>query len=95
MDLSLDEYRALAEFRYQIRSFLHFSEEQVRAHGLEPQQHQLLLAIKGLPDGAVATRRRTGRATAAQASQRGGTDGSPGEARVCRAERRAARIGGK
>ena len=54
-DLSLDEYRALAEFRYQIRSFLHFSEEQVRKCGLEPQQHQLLLAIKGLPDGAVAS----------------------------------------
>jgi len=54
-DLSIEEYRALAEFRYQIRSFLHFSEEQVRAHGLEPQQQQLLLAIKGLPDGAVPT----------------------------------------
>ena len=54
-DLSPEEYRALAEFRYQIRSFLHFSEEQVRAHGLEPQQQQLLLAIKGLPDGAVAS----------------------------------------
>ena len=54
-DLSLEEYQALAEFRYQIRNFLHFSEEQVRAHGLEPQQQQLLLAIKGLPDGAVAS----------------------------------------
>jgi len=54
-DLSPHEYRALAEFRYQIRNFLHFSEEQVRDHGLEPQQHQLLLAIKGLPDGAVAS----------------------------------------
>jgi len=48
------EYRSLAEFRRQIRSFLHFSEEQVRAHGLEPQQHQLLLAIRGLPEGATA-----------------------------------------
>jgi DNA-binding MarR family transcriptional regulator len=54
-DLSMDEYRALAEFRYQIRRFLGFSEEQVRAAGLEPQQHQLLLAIKGLPDGVTAT----------------------------------------
>jgi|SRR5581483_1956530 len=52
-DLSREEYQALAEFRYQIRRFLHFSEEQVRAHGLEPQQHQLLLAIKGLPDDVV------------------------------------------
>ena len=54
-DLSIEEYRALAEFRYQIRRFLGFSEEQVRAAGMEPQQHQLLLAIKGLPDGVAAT----------------------------------------
>jgi DNA-binding MarR family transcriptional regulator len=42
------DYRALSEFRYQIRRFLHFSEEAARAEGLEPQQHQLLLAIRGL-----------------------------------------------
>jgi len=41
------QFRALAEFRYQIRQFLHFSEKAARDHGLEPQQHQLLLAIKG------------------------------------------------
>lgn len=45
----------MAEFRSQIRRFLHFSEEQARAQGLEPQQHQLLLAVKGLPAGAIAT----------------------------------------
>lgn len=44
------EYRALSEFRYQIRRFLHFSEEAARAEGLEPQQHQILLAVRGLPD---------------------------------------------
>src|SRR6202044_1299225 len=54
-DLSIEEYRALAEFRYQIRCFLGFSEEQVRAAGMEPQQHQLLLAVKGLPEGVTAT----------------------------------------
>ena len=54
-DLTLIEYRDLAEFRYQIRRFLHFSEEHVRARGVEPQQHQLLLAIKGLPGGRLAT----------------------------------------
>jgi DNA-binding MarR family transcriptional regulator len=48
-DLTPAEYRALAEFRYQIRRFLRFSEEQARSSGLEPRQHQLLLAIKGLP----------------------------------------------
>lgn len=43
------DYQALAEFRYQIRRFIHFSEQAARAAGIEPQQHQLLLAIKGLP----------------------------------------------
>jgi len=43
-------YRAMAEFRYQIRRFLRFSEHAARAAGLEPQQYQLMLAIKGLPD---------------------------------------------
>jgi DNA-binding MarR family transcriptional regulator len=42
------DYAALAEFRYQIRRFLHFSELAARTSGMEPQQHQLLLAIQGL-----------------------------------------------
>jgi DNA-binding MarR family transcriptional regulator len=54
-DLSLADYRALAEFRYQIRKFLFFSEGQARVYGLEPQQHQLLLAVRGLPPGKQAT----------------------------------------
>jgi DNA-binding MarR family transcriptional regulator len=49
------EFQALAEFRYQIRRFLRFSEDQARASGIEPQQHQLLLAIRGLPDGVKPT----------------------------------------
>jgi DNA-binding MarR family transcriptional regulator len=49
------DYKALAEFRYQIRRFLHFSEQAARAAGLEPQQHQLLLSIKGLPLRRKAT----------------------------------------
>ena len=49
-ELPLAEYRALAELRYQVRRFLRFSEEAARAARLEPQQHQLLLAIKGLPE---------------------------------------------
>ena len=53
-DLLPGDYRALAEFRYQIRKFLRFSEEAARAAGLEPQQHQLLLAVKGMPDGMRA-----------------------------------------
>ncbi|MBV9179960.1 MAG: MarR family transcriptional regulator [Acidobacteria bacterium] len=47
--LSSGDYRSLAEFRHQIRRFLHFSERAARGAGLEPTQHQLLLALKGLP----------------------------------------------
>lgn len=46
--LSNDDFRALAELRFQIRRFVHFSEQAAREAGLEPQQHQLLLTIKGL-----------------------------------------------
>lgn len=49
--LSLSDYRALAEFRYQIRKFLRFSERAVRAAGVETRQYQLMLAIKGMPEG--------------------------------------------
>lgn len=48
-DLTAAEYRALAEFRYYLRRFTGFSEQVARAAGVEPQQHQLLLAIKGFP----------------------------------------------
>ena len=53
--ISLHDYRALAEFRYQLRRFLSFSNEAARAAGLEPRQHQLLLAVKGMPGGVEAT----------------------------------------
>jgi len=42
-----EEFHSLSEFRYQIRRFLRFSEESARHHGIEPQQHQLLLTVKG------------------------------------------------
>ncbi|HEY6542684.1 MAG TPA: helix-turn-helix domain-containing protein [Ktedonobacteraceae bacterium] len=54
-ELSINEYQTLAEFRYQLRRFLRFSEEAARSVGLEPQQHQLLLALKGMPEGRTAT----------------------------------------
>jgi len=53
--LSKADYEALAEFRYIIRRFLHFSAEGSRQVGLTPQQHQILLAIKGRPDRDWAT----------------------------------------
>ncbi len=34
---------------------MHFSEEAARQVGIEPQQHQLLLAIKGIPIGTQPT----------------------------------------
>lgn len=53
--LSRPEYKALAEFRYQIRRYLRHMEEAARSYGHHPQQYQLLLAIEGLPDGKVPT----------------------------------------
>jgi DNA-binding MarR family transcriptional regulator len=47
--ISTREYRALAELRHVVRRFLNFSEAAARAAKIEPQQHQLLLALKGLP----------------------------------------------
>jgi DNA-binding MarR family transcriptional regulator len=47
--LKTPDYESLAELRYQIRRFVRFSERIARAAGLEPHQHQLMLALKGLP----------------------------------------------
>lgn len=51
----LPTLRQLAEFRYQLRKFLRFSERAARSNGLTPQQHQLLLGIAGLTDRGWAT----------------------------------------
>jgi DNA-binding MarR family transcriptional regulator len=53
--LSEPEYLALGEFRYQLRRFLRHMEEASRMLGANPQQYQLVLAIKGLPKGIVPT----------------------------------------
>jgi DNA-binding MarR family transcriptional regulator len=44
--ISESDYAALAEFRFAVRRFLHFSEEQAARAGLSPQQHQALLAMR-------------------------------------------------
>ena len=49
-NLTLADYQALAEFRFQIRRFLHFSDRAVEKAGLERGQYQLMLSIKGMPD---------------------------------------------
>jgi DNA-binding MarR family transcriptional regulator len=53
--LNHGQFLSLAEFRYQMRRFLHFSERESRAFGLQPQHYQLLVAIKGLPTCKVPT----------------------------------------
>ncbi|HEY3127952.1 MAG TPA: MarR family transcriptional regulator [Acidobacteriota bacterium] len=53
--LSIAEYAARADFRYQIRRFFRISEEVARAAGLNPRQYELLLAVKGLPETEKAT----------------------------------------
>ena len=45
----------LAEFRFELRRFLQFSENASLEAGLQPQQHQLLLQIAGAPDGTAVT----------------------------------------
>lgn len=53
--ITADEYRGLAELRYRIRRFLQEGDDTARRAQLEPQQYLLLLAIRGLPEGQVAT----------------------------------------
>src|SRR5215467_9617733 len=55
VNLALRDYRALAAFRHELRRFLRFSEDAARRVGLEPQQHQLLLAVRGMPADSAAT----------------------------------------
>jgi DNA-binding MarR family transcriptional regulator len=60
--VTLSDYQSLAELRHQIRRFVRFSEQAARKARIEPRQHQLLLALKGLPKdvrpsiGALAER---------------------------------------
>ncbi len=48
-------FRELAEFRFTLREFLHFSEEAAGRVGLTPQQHQMMLQIAGAPAGTLTT----------------------------------------
>lgn len=45
------EYRALARFRFGLRVFLRFSEDAAVSAGMTPDQHQLLLAVRGSATG--------------------------------------------
>ena len=47
--------QTLAEFRFELRRFLQFSESAALEVGLQPQQHQLILQIAGAPEGIVVS----------------------------------------
>lgn len=50
VSVSKAEYESIAALRYAIRRLLRLSERAARREGITPQQHQLLLAIKGFPN---------------------------------------------
>jgi DNA-binding MarR family transcriptional regulator len=58
VEITTEEFRALAELRYRIRHFLSEGDAAARAAGLEPQQYLLLLMIRGLSSGEEATIRK-------------------------------------
>ena len=53
--LTKDEFEALAQFRYELRRFLRFSEQATHSHGVTPLHYLLLLQIKGYPGREWAT----------------------------------------
>ena len=60
-ELTTDQYRALSDFRFSVRRFQQFSDNAAREAGLEPRQHQMLLAVKAATDqtmtiGDIASR---------------------------------------
>ena len=53
--MSKADLETLAQFRYQLRRYLRFSEEVTRRKGITPLQYLLLLQIKGFPGREWAT----------------------------------------
>jgi DNA-binding MarR family transcriptional regulator len=45
----VEQFQRLAEFRFQLRRFLHFSHIAAEGAGLRPQQYQLLQCVYGMP----------------------------------------------
>jgi DNA-binding MarR family transcriptional regulator len=48
-ELTRAQFRQLSEMRYQLLKFLHFSQDAAEQAAIRPQQHQLLLAVHGMP----------------------------------------------
>jgi DNA-binding MarR family transcriptional regulator len=53
--LNKRDFETLADFRYQIRKFVRFSEQLALKHGIKPRQYLLLLQIRGYPGRDWAT----------------------------------------
>jgi DNA-binding MarR family transcriptional regulator len=53
--MTKSQFETLAEFRYQLRRFLRFSEEVTQKHGVTPLQYQLMLQIRGFPGRSHAS----------------------------------------
>ena len=53
--MTKEEFEALAQFRYELRRFLRFSEQATHTHGVTPLHYLLLLQIKGYPGRDWAT----------------------------------------
>jgi len=55
MKVAPNELRTLAEFRYQLRRFLSFSETATEQRGIAAQQYQLIQVIAAVPEGQQAS----------------------------------------
>lgn len=53
--IEIPRLRELAEFRFQLRQFLSFSEISSERHGIQAQQYQLLQVIAAAPSGQPAS----------------------------------------
>ena len=53
--MTKEEFEALAQFRYELRRFLRFSEQATHVQGVTPLHYLLLLQIKGYPGRDWAT----------------------------------------
>jgi DNA-binding MarR family transcriptional regulator len=49
------EFETLSNFRYQLRRFLHWSEQLTRRHGVTNLQYLLMLHVRGFPQREWAT----------------------------------------
>ena len=52
VEITDSEYRLGADLRRTLRHFIHRSAHVIEVHGLTPERYDLLLAIKGAPDGS-------------------------------------------